>query len=819
MRRNPLGALAHAAGNALACEPMNTDQSADFEKLGAFYLGREVDPATGQDHPEPLLIDARDLTTHAVCVGMTGSGKTGLCLGLIEEAAIDGVPVLCIDPKGDIADLLLTFPKLAPGDFLPWVDAAEAARQSLTREQLAAKTAAAWTQGLADWGQQPERIQRLRDAAEVSVYTPGGGPGLALSVLRSLDPPTESQGADAGAQVESINAVVAALLALLKIESDPVRGRESILLARIVQDAWSAGHSLDLAGLIRAIQKPGFDQLGAFDLETFYPAKERMDLAMAVNGLLASPGFSAWTTGEPMDVQRMLFTAEGKPRICIVSISHLGDAERMFVVTLLLNALVAWMRRQSGTSSLRALLYMDEIFGYFPPTANPPAKGPMLTLLKQARAFGLGCLLATQNPVDLDYRGLANCGTWLIGRLQTERDKARVIEGLTSALGGNAPDKGALENMMSALRQRLFLMRRAQDDAPRLIRSRWTLSWLRGPLTATELGTMMAPQKARSAGASATPAMAAAAPGGAAVDASSRPVLPPGIREVFLPAASATPTYRLAMLWSAKLHFVDAGHGVDAWQPVSGLALPPGEGTDPDWQVLASMAASAPPATTAAPVPLARFTTPPAAALRAANWAAWSKSLSAALYQEARCTLQYCAGAKAVSNPGEDAGAFRARLAQSLREQRDREVDALTASFAPKLAALQQRLSQAQSRAQVQHSQATSQTVQAAVAVGATILGAFFGRKAASVATVSRAATALRTATRVGAEREQAAQADEGVAGVQQQIDALQAQSQAAIAGLKARLDPASLPLEALALAPRKGDISVGELVAAWIPV
>jgi hypothetical protein len=807
---------------------MNSDTSADFEKLGAFYLGRTVDPATGQDHPEPLLVDARDLTTHAVCVGMTGSGKTGLCLGLIEEAAIDGVPVLCIDPKGDIADLLLTFPRLAPEDFLPWVDAAEATRQNLTREQLAAKTAATWKQGLADWGQQPERIQRLRDAAEVSVYTPGGGPGLALSVLRSLDPPADSQGADAGAQVESINAVVAALLALLKVESDPVRGRESILLARIVQDAWAAGHSLDLAGLIRAIQKPGFDQLGAFDLETFYPAKERMDLAMAVNGLLASPGFSAWTTGEALDVQRLLFTAEGKPRICIVSISHLGDAERMFVVTLLLNALVAWMRRQSGTSSLRALLYMDEIFGYFPPTANPPAKGPMLTLLKQARAFGLGCLLATQNPVDLDYRGLANCGTWLIGRLQTERDKARVIEGLTSALGGNAPDKGALGDMMSSLRQRLFLMRRAQDDAPRLIRSRWTLSWLRGPLTAPELGTMMAPQKARAAGAGASAGATAAgvaaasagagAGAGATADAGSRPVLPPGIREVFLPASSATPTYRLAILWNAKLHFVDAGHGIDAWQPVSGLALPPGEGADPDWQVLASMAASAPPATTAAPVPLGRFAPPPAAALRAASWAAWSKSLSAALYQDARSTLQYCAAAKATSNPGEDAGTFRARLSQSLREQRDREVDALTAGFAPKLAALQQRLSQAQSRAQVQHSQATSQTVQAAVAVGATILGAFFGRKAASVSTVTRAATALRTATRVGSEREQAAQADEGVAGVQQQIDALQAQGAAAIADLKARLDPGTLPMQALALAPRKGDISVGELVAAWVP-
>jgi hypothetical protein len=467
-----------------------------YEKLGVFYVGREVDAATGKTRPEPLLLESRDLTTHAVCLGMTGSGKTGLCIGLLEEAALDGIPAICIDPKGDIADLLLTFPKLAPADFAPWIDPAEATRHSLSVDQLAAQTAETWKAGLAEWDQTPERIGRLREAVEVSVYTPGGSAGLGLSVLRSLASPGAAVLADATALREQIGGIVAALLALLGRDADPVKSRDHILLARLIEQSWTAGANLELAGLIQAIQKPGFEQIGAIDLETFYPAKERLELAMAVNGLLASPGFAAWTTGEPLDAQRLFYTSDGKPRISIISIAHLGDAERMFVVTLILNELVAWMRRQSGTSSLRALFYMDEIFGYFPPSANPPAKLPMLTLLKQARAFGLGCVLATQNPVDLDYRGLANTGTWLIGRLQTERDKARVIDGLTSALGGAAPERGALEKLMSSLTQRLFLMRRAKDDAPRLMKSRWTLSYLRGPLTATEIGTLMAPQRA-----------------------------------------------------------------------------------------------------------------------------------------------------------------------------------------------------------------------------------------------------------------------------------------------------------------------------------
>jgi hypothetical protein len=405
----------------------------DFEKLGAFYLGREYDLETAKPRDELLLYDAKDLTTHAVCVGMTGSGKTGLCLSLLEEAAIDGIPAIAIDPKGDLGNLLLTFPELRPEDFRSWIDPGEAARSGITLDELAEQTAKRWREGLAAWGQQPARIARFRDSADVAIYTPGANAGLPLALLRSFAAPPQAIRDDADALRERIAGAVSGLLSLVGIDADPLRSREHILLSRVLDEAWRAGREVQLADLVREIQSPSFKQVGVVDLESFFPAKDRFELAMSLNNLLASPGFAAWREGEPLDIQRLLYTSEGKPRLSILSIAHLSDAERMFFVTLLLNEVVAWMRSQSGTSSLRALLYMDEVFGYFPPTANPPSKMPMLTLLKQARAYGLGVMLATQNPVDLDYKGLSNAGTWFLGRLQTERDKARVLDGLEGA--------------------------------------------------------------------------------------------------------------------------------------------------------------------------------------------------------------------------------------------------------------------------------------------------------------------------------------------------------------------------------------------------
>jgi hypothetical protein len=526
----------------------------------------------------------------------------------------------------------------------------------------------------------------------------------------------------------------------------------------------------------------------------------------------------------------LLFTPEGKPRIAVISIAHLSDPERMFIVTLVLNELVAWMRRQSGTSSLRALFYMDEIFGYFPPTANPPSKQPMLTLLKQARAFGLGCVLATQNPIDLDYRGLGNTGTWLIGRLQTERDKLRVIEGLTSALGGDgAMDRGELEKLMSSLAPRLFLMRNAKEDAPRLMKTRWTLSYLRGPLTGPEISKLMAPRKLAAAATAAAavtatgnaPGAAAGASSGAGVASSAnvRPPLPPQVREVFLPAlrGSGAIEYRPMVLGTAKLHFIDSKTAVDAWETRQLLAPLSDDGRDVLWNEardigeLRSQAGNT-------PAPQASFAALPGTATRADSYAGWGKSLAAHLYETARTELLVCDSPQQVSKPAESEGDFRARLALLLREARDTRVEKLRDSYAPKLAALQDRLARAQARMERERAQLSQQKLQTAVSIGATILGAFLGRKAVSASSMGRAATAMRTAGRIGSQQQDVEHADESAAAVEQKIAALTQQCEAEIAALGVALDPAAVALRKVSVGPRKSDTAIGEVALAWVP-
>src|SRR5215216_1400379 len=459
----------------------------DFEKLGVFYLGRPYDLTHKKPKDGLLLYDSKDLVTHAVCVGMTGSGKTGLCITLLEEAAIDGIPAIIIDPKGDLCNLLLTFPDLSPQDFKPWVEEGVDAAQQATL----------WKEGLAKWGQDGERIKRLRDAADFRIYTPGSNAGLPVSILKSFAAPPETIRQDNESLAERINTTVTSLLGLIGIDADPIRSREHILLSNILNQEWSAGRDLDIAALIQKVQVPPITKVGVMDLDSFFPADDRFQLAMALNHLLASPSFASWMEGEPLDIQKILYTEKGKPRLAIFSIAHLADAERMFFVSLLLNQVLGWVRSQSGTTSLRAILYMDEIFGYFPPVANPPSKLPLLTLLKQGRAFGLGVMLTTQNPVDLDYKGLANTGTWFIGRLQTERDKARVLDGLEGIASGTGQkfDKQEMEQLLAGLGNRIFLMNNVHDDAPELFETRWAMSYLRGPLTRAQIKLLMDPLK------------------------------------------------------------------------------------------------------------------------------------------------------------------------------------------------------------------------------------------------------------------------------------------------------------------------------------
>ena len=468
------------------------------ERLGSFYLGAEYDLDDGQRSENAIHYDARDLITHAICVGMTGSGKTGLCVGLLEEAAIDGVPALIIDPKGVMTNLLLQFPELRAEDLQPWVNPDDARREGQTVPEFASATAARWREGLAHWGILPERLRLLSESAECAIYTPGSDAGLPINIMHSLAAPGLDFDVHAEALRERINGMVAALLALVGINADPIRSREAILLANTFEYFWRQDQHLDLPTLISAIQEPPVRQLGVFDVDTFFPQRERFDLAMAFNNLLAAPSFQTWLSGEALDVDRLLFTEHGRPRHSIFYLAHLSDSERMFFVTLLLENVVTWMRRQTGTTSLRALLYFDEIFGFFPATAEPPSKRPLLALLKQARAYGLGCVLAAQNPIDIDYKGLTNAGTWFIGKLQAQRDKERVLHGLKGAITevGGEGNEVDFDTLIGQLRSRLFLVHNIHNEQPMVIQTRWVMSYLRGPLTKPQVSTLMASRKA-----------------------------------------------------------------------------------------------------------------------------------------------------------------------------------------------------------------------------------------------------------------------------------------------------------------------------------
>ncbi len=532
------------------------------EKLGSFYLGAEYDLAKGERTELPVNYDARDLTTHAVCIGMTGSGKTGLCIGLLEEAALDRVPAILIDPKGDITNLLLQFPELRPEDFLPWINADDARRKGQSEADYAAATAAQWRAGLADWGIDGERIRALLGTVDLAIYTPGSDAGVPIDILGSLAAPGLDFDTEAEAIRERIGGTVAALLGLAGSDADPARSREGILLATIFEHFWRQGQDLDLARLILSIQNPPVRQLGVFDVDTFFPEKDRFELAMAFNNLVAAPAFQSWLVGEPLDVDRLFFTPEGKPRHSVIYIAHLSDSERMFIVTLILESLVTWMRRQSGTTSLRALLYFDEVFGFFPPSAEPPSKRPLLTLLKQARAFGLGLTLVTQNPVDLDYKGLTNAGTWFIGKLQAERDKERVLAGLEGAIAtAGGASRADLGRVITQLGSRVFLLHNVHAAGPVVFNTRWAMSYLRGPLTRPQVRSLMAGRKAvpGQPGASEAPgaaggavptdaeaAAAASAAGAAATSTAVKPPLPPWSPPDAKPSRPAAPAAALA---------------------------------------------------------------------------------------------------------------------------------------------------------------------------------------------------------------------------------------------------------------------------------
>ena len=793
-----------------------SDLGADIEGLGVFYLGKRVDPESGKPGREPLLLDARRLTTHAVCVGMTGSGKTGLLVSLIEEAAIDDIPAIVIDPKGDLANILLTFPQLRPSDFRPWLEEDAAKRDGLTLDELAEKTAKKWADGLAASGQSGERIARLRAGVDMTVYTPGSSAGRPLAMLASLEAPAKVILDDPEARRERIESLVSGILAMAGIDAEPGRSREHLLVSAIVDALWKSGQEVDFGTLVRAIPAPPIERVGFLELENFFPAADRFQLAGKLNTVAAAPGFDAWLHGEPLDVGRLLWTPAGKPRVSVISIAHLNDAQRMAFVTLLAGQAVSWMRSQAGTSSLKALFIMDEVFGYLPPTANPPSKLPLLTLLKQARAFGLGIVLATQNPVDLDYKALSNAGTWFLGRLQTARDKARVLDGLEGAASstGAGFDRARVDRLLAGLEQRMFLLHSVHDDDETVFQTRWTMSYLRGPLLREEIKRLQ--------GAVPEPAGSVArvnpfAAGGSG--AGPRPLLPPGVREVFLSPDGPVPAggllYKPAILGRARVRFTHTKARIDCDREVFCLAPAGDQLGESAWEG-GRQFAEVPEVETA---PLAGgFAGLPPALSAAKAYASLGTSLKNHLARTAKLTVFTAPAIDAVSRPDETEGEFRVRIAQQVREWRDKEVDRISDKSAAKLASLNDRIARARQKVEKQKAEAKNKSMQTYVSIGTAVLSAILGRKVASSTTVGRAASSMRSASRATRQQADVVHAEESLSDLEEKLATLEGEVGEELEKVRLEANPDRLVLESIEIAPKKTEISVDDVVLAWVP-
>jgi hypothetical protein len=796
----------------------------DFEKLGVFYLGRPFDLAAKKPKDSLLLYDSKDLVTHAVCVGMTGSGKTGLCLGLLEEAAIDGIPAIIIDPKGDLSNLLLTFPNLSPQDFAPWVNEGDAQKKGLSTDAYAAQQAELWKNGLAEWGQDADRIKRLRDAADFRIYTPGSNAGISVSILKSFTAPPEAIRQDSELLGERINTTVTSLLGLVGIDADPIRSREHILISNILNQEWSAGKDLDIGMLIQKIQTPSITKIGVMELDSFFPSTDRFQLAMALNNLLASPSFASWMEGDPLDIPTILHTPAGKPRLAIFSIAHLADAERMFFVSLLLNQMLGWMRAQSGTTSLRAILYMDEIFGYFPPVANPPSKLPLLTLLKQGRAFGLGVVLTTQNPVDLDYKGLSNAGTWFIGRLQTERDKARMLEGLEGIAAGSGQkfDRQEMEQLLAGLSTRIFLMNNTHDERPEVFETRWTMCYLRGPLTRTQIKSLMDPVKAERVEPSEVAPISVATSPRSSPAQKDKPVLPPEIPQFYIPIRSSSDantqlSYRPMLLGAAEIHYTDS-KTIDFTQQLILVAEMSDGPITLDWNTATPIRVPIEDLQAEPEEREAEFGEVPATAGKQKSYATWRKDLATWIYRNHRLELFESPNLEMASNPGESERDFRVRLQQLARERRDDAVEKLRRKYAPKFEQLEERKRRAEQAVQRQADQAQGQKYQTAISFGATLLGSILGRKKTGLGTLGRATTAARGVSRSMKEAEDVDRAEENVAAIAQKLTDLEEEFKAEAASLERSFDPQTEELGKVSLKPKKVNIDVKLVALAWAP-
>ncbi len=810
-----------------------------IDRRGELYLGQEYDLPAVRPTGQPLFYPLRHLTTHAVLLGMTGSGKTGLGIVLLEEALLQGVPVLAIDPKGDLANLLLTFPDLSPAAFAPWVDAERARHDGQTVEQAAAATAARWQEGLAEWSIDPERIARLRRSVDLALYTPGSNAATPVDVLHRFQTPDLDWETHEEVLRERIGGLVTALLSLAGRDADPLQSAEYVLLFHLVEHAWRAGQPLDLPALIRLLQEPPIRQIGVFDLESFLPRKNRQALARALNNVFAAPGFEDWRKGVPLEVGNLLRTADGRPRASIFYLPHLNDGERAFFVTLLLQALRDWVAAQSGTSDLRALLYFDEVLGFFPPyPANPPTKEPLMALIKQGRAAGLGVVLATQNPADLDYKGLTNAGTWAVGTLRTERDKERVLEGVEGAASaaGTGLDRAALERALAGLKPRVFMLHDVHAGAPLFFHSRWAMSYLRGPLTRAQIRQLAPPPAPAQPSATPLPAEALTAAPGAAVRpptvAALPPALPVDVPQAFLPATitfewalrqyeersgeqvlarSRQLLYQPRLLALATVHLVDERkgirHALSIARLLEPLPLPAATNWDNGELSLAAQHLSHEPVGEGTYAPL------PAHLAEPAHYAQWAQALDEHLYRTVRQSIWHNPALRLYGQVDESRRDFRRRCEQEARARRDEEAAQARAAVSRQMTRLQERLRREQRELTEDQADLEAHKREELLSYGESALNLLTGRRPSyMISNVSR----KRRLT-------QEAEADvneslEAIADMEEQLEALAAQWEEQATAINDRWAATLDQIEPLQVAPRRSDVVIDFCGLAWVP-
>lgn len=773
-----------------------------YEKLGLFYLGKDIDKETLQASNALTLLKNKNFTTHATIIGMTGSGKTGLGIGIIEEAAIDNIPSIIIDPKGDMGNLCLTDPDFSPKSFEPWVrDEAQSKEEDVT--SYAEKIANMWSNGLEGDHQDNERVARFTKVKK-TIYTPGSSAGVSVNVLGSLEVPPSQILEDSDSFSSYINTTVSSLLSLIGIEANPVESKETILLAQLITTSWLDGDDLSLEDLIGRIISPPFKKIGVLPLEAFYPQAERFKLATKFNSIIASSTFKAWLEGETLDIQKLLYDEDGKAKVAIFSISHLSDNERMFFVTLLLNKYIAWMRRQSGTSALKALLYMDEIYGFFPPTKNPPSKEPMLLLLKQARAYGVGVVLSTQNPVDLDYKGLSNMGTWFIGRLQTSQDIARVIDGLGGKVGASY-DKDEIKTLLANLKKRTFFLKSAHLDDIRLFGTRWVMSYLKGPLKRDEISRLMQDQKALLKNQDAKPVEQKTQK---ADGFNNYTNLDNSISQHYMPDLQQTHQYNPGLMAECTLNFFNQTRGIDEQEKFCfSMALNSGD-RNIDWDnanyndELKSCFSKYP--TTAPDDGL--FAEVPGFILKDKKLSKATSTLKDWLYHGHKLALYRCKSPKLESEPYESLSDFKVRLNDQLNDNKEDAIEVLQERYTKKEKVLLDRLDRYMEKVEKEESDTTSSFLNA----GITVLGALFGKSRASIG---------RAGSRVLKERGDVGRAKERVEKVQDDLEELEEELEDKIDDLAEEYDIDAIDIEEFSIKPRRTDIQINDIAIVWKPL